>query len=111
LVQRVDLKDGAYAGLTDLTLSEPVSGPDGLRALGGNRFLQAEGPGGRVAIIEVAGDSATVTPVRTGLQSSPGTASVGKVGYAIEGKIDYLFNPDLRGKDPGPFVIRAFPLP
>ncbi len=111
LVQRVDLANGAYAGLTDLTLSEPVNGPDGLRALGGNRFLQAEGPGGRVAIVEVEGDSATVTPVRTDLQSSPGTASVGKVGYAIEGKIDYLFNPDLRGKDPGPFFIRAFPLP
>lgn len=112
LVQRVELEDdGAYAGLTNLALSEPVNGPDALRALGGNRFLQAEGPGGRVAIVEVEGDSATVTPVRTGLESSPGTAAVGDVGYAIEGKIEYLFNPDLRGKDPGQFVIRAFPLP
>jgi len=37
--------------------------------------------------------------------------SVGRTGYATEGKIAYLFDPALRSKDPGPFVIRAFPLP
>jgi sugar lactone lactonase YvrE len=111
LFQRVNRNaDGSFAGLTSLTLSLPLNGPDGLRAMGGNRFLQAEGPGGRVAIIEVAGDSATVTPVRTGLESSPGVAQVGRVGYAIEGKGNYMFDPALRDKDPGPFMIRAFPL-
>jgi sugar lactone lactonase YvrE len=112
LFQRVDIKtDGSYAGLTTLTLSDKLNGPDGVRAMGGNRFIQAEGPGGRVALIDVNGDSATVTPVKTGLESSPGTAQVGKVGYAIEGKANYLFDPALRDKDPGPFVIRAFALP
>jgi len=112
LFQRVEEQfDGSYGGLTTLTLDDKLNGPDGLRAMGGNRFLQAEGPGGRVAIIEVSGDSATVTPVKTGLESSPGTAQVGSVGYAIEGKANYLFDPALQGKDPGPFMIRAFPLP
>lgn len=112
LVQRVDVgADGKYAGLTTLTLDDKLNGPDGLRAMGGNRFLQAEGPGGRVAVIVVDGDSATVTPVKTGLESSPGVAQVGRTGYAIEGKINYLFDPALRDKDPGAFVIRAFPLP
>jgi sugar lactone lactonase YvrE len=112
LFQRVQLNaDGSYAGLTTLTLSDKLNGPDGLRAMGGNRFLQAEGPGGRVALIEVDGDSATVTPVKTGLESSPGVAQVGAIGYAIEGKSNYMFDPALRDKDPGPFVLRAFPLP
>lgn len=112
LFQRVDTRpDGSYAGLTTLTLNDKLNGPDGLRAMGGNRFLQAEGPGGRVAILEVNGDSATVTPVKTGLESSPGAAQVGKVGYAIEGKANYLMDPTLKDKDPGPFMIRAFPLP
>jgi sugar lactone lactonase YvrE len=112
LFQRVNLNaDGSYAGLTTLTLSDKLNGPDGLRAMGGNRFLQAEGPGGRVALIEVDGDSATVTPVKTGLESSPGVAQVGAIGYAIEGKSNYMFDPALRDKDPGPFVLRAFPLP
>jgi sugar lactone lactonase YvrE len=112
LFQRVNLNaDGSYAGLTTLTLSDKLNGPDGLRAMGGNRFLQAEGPGGRVALIEVDGDSATVTPVKTGLESSPGVAQVGDIGYAIEGKSNYMFDPALRDKDPGAFVLRAFPLP
>lgn len=112
LVQRVDRDEGGvYAGLTDLTLSQPVGGPDGLRPVGGSKFLQAEGSGGRVAVIEVSGDSATVTPVRTDLESSPGVTRVGSVGYATEGKINYLIDPALQGQDPGEFYIRAFALP
>ena len=52
-----------------------------------------------------------ITPVKTGLESSPGVTRVGQVGYATEGKINYLFDPNLRGQDPGAFTIRAFPLP
>jgi len=112
LLQRVDRKeDGSYAGLTTLTLNDKLNGPDGLRAIGGNRFLQAEGAGGRVALIEVNGDSATVTPIKTGLNSSTAITRVGKIGYASEGKIEYLFDPALREKDPGAFTIRAFALP
>jgi len=110
-VQRVERDGGRFAGLTTLTLSQPVNGPDALRPVGGNRFLQAEGPGNRVTYVDVEGDRAIVTPVRTGLDSSPGVTHVGKVGYATEGKIRYLFDPALREQDPGPFLIRAFPLP
>lgn len=111
-VQRVERSgQGAYAGLTDLALSEPVSGPDGLRPLGGNLFLQAEGSGNRVTLVEIDGDSATITPVRTGLDSAPGVTRVGRVAYATEGKIGYLIDPELRGQDPGVFTIRAFLLP
>jgi sugar lactone lactonase YvrE len=112
LFQRVNLAaDGSYAALTNLTLSMPLNGPDGLRTLGGNRFLQGEGPGGRVAVITVSGDSATVTPVKTGLDGSVGVARAGPVGYAIEGRIGYLIDPKLKDQDPGPFMIRAFPIP
>ena len=111
-VQRVNRNaDGSYAGLTTLTLSEPVNGPDGLRHVSGNRFLQAEGPGNRVTYVDIEGDRAVITPVKTGLESSPGVTRVGNVGYATEGKINYLFDPALRGQDPGAFIIRAFPLP
>jgi sugar lactone lactonase YvrE len=111
-LQRVNRNpDGGYAGLTTLTLSEAVNGPDALRPVAGNRFLQAEGPGNRVTYVDIEGDRATITPVKTGLESSPGVTHVGRTGYATEGKIGYLFDPALRGKDPDPFVIRAFPLP
>jgi sugar lactone lactonase YvrE len=108
---RVNRNGFDFASLTALTLSQPINGPDGLRPVSGNRFLQAEGPGGRVTYVDIAGDSATITAIRTGLESSPGVTRVGSIGYATEGKIGYLFDPALRDKDPGAFVIRAFPLP
>jgi sugar lactone lactonase YvrE len=110
-MQRVKRSGFAYAGLAPLTLSEPVNGPDGLRHVTGNRFLQAEGTAGRVTYVDIDGYIATITPVRTGLESSPAVTRVGNVGYATEGKINYLFDPKLRDQDPGPFTIRAFPLP
>lgn len=110
-VERVNRnEDGSYAGLTALALSEPVSGPDGLRLYSGNRFLQAEGSGNRVTWVDIEGDTAIITPVRTDLESSPGVTFVGTTGYATEGKIGYLFDPALQGQDPDPFIIRAFPL-
>ncbi len=110
-VQRVERNGKAFAGLTTLTLSQPVNGPDALRPVSGNRFLQAEGPGNRVTYVDIEGDRAVITPVRTGLDSSPGVTHAGGIGYATEGKIGYLFDPNLRDKDPGAFIIRAFRLP
>jgi sugar lactone lactonase YvrE len=112
LFQRIERKaDGSFDHLTTLTTSLPLNGPDGLRSLGGNRFIQAEGPGGRVALVDVKGDTATVTPIATGLDSSVGVTVVGKTVYAVEGKIEYMFDPKLKDQSPDPFVIKAFPLP
>jgi len=108
---RVNRNGYDFAGLTVLTLSQPISGPDALRPVSENRFLQAEGQGNRVTYVDIAGDSATITPIKTGLESSPGVTHVGQTGYATEGKISYLFDPALRDKNPDPFIIRAFPLP
>ena len=110
-VVRVNRNGEDFAGLTTLTLSQPINGPDGLRPVSGNRFLQAEGPGNRVTYVDIEGNSATITPIKTGLESSPGVTRVGQTGYATEGKINYLFDPAFRDKNPGTFVIRAFPLP
>jgi len=110
-MQRVNRNNTAFAGLVTLTLSEPVSGPDGLRWLSGNRFLQAEGTAGRVTYVDIAGDNALITPIKSGLESSPGVTRVGTTGYATEGKINYLFDPALRDKSPDPFIIRSFPMP
>jgi sugar lactone lactonase YvrE len=112
LFQRIERKaDGSFDRLTTLATSLPLDGPDGLRALGGNRFLQGEGPGGRVALIDVHGNSATVTPVASGLDGPVGVAAVGRTAYAIEGKIGYLLDPKLKDKSPDPFIIHTFRLP
>ncbi|PZN33070.1 MAG: hypothetical protein DIU71_06010 [Proteobacteria bacterium] len=108
---RVDIApDGTMGELTELELSEPISGPDGLRPIEGNRFLQAEGTGGRVTEVIIEGDRANIRVLKDGLNSVPGVTLVGRTAYAIEGKIGYLVDPELKGQDPGPFEILAIPL-
>jgi hypothetical protein len=97
--------------LTLLKASEKMGGPDGLRHIGSNRFLQAEGTSGRATLVTIKGDEANIRVLRDGLNSSPGITLMGSTVYVVEGKIQYLLNPELRGKDPGPFKAIAIPLP
>jgi hypothetical protein len=84
---RIDRKpDGSAGDIVELSLSQPVAGPDGFRLIAKNRVLKA------------------------GLISPPGVALVGHTAYALEGKIRYLFDPKLKGQDPGPFKAYAVPL-
>jgi hypothetical protein len=102
---------GKPAQLTLLKASEKMSGPDGLRHIGGNRFLQAEGTSGRATLVTIKGDEAQIKVLRDGLNSSPGITLIGHTVYVVEGKIQYLFSPEFRGKDPGLFKAIAIPLP
>jgi hypothetical protein len=109
---RVNRKaDGALESLTELTLSEPVAGPDGMRLIEGNRFLLAEGQGGRIDEVTIEGDTAKIRVLRSGLMSPPGVTLVGRTAFAVEGKIGYLIDPKLKGQDPGTFRAVAVPLP
>lgn len=103
-------KDGKFSGVTQLQLSQPAAGPDGLRLIAGNRFLQAEGNSGKITEVTIEGGHASIKVLREGLASPPGVTRVGKTAYAIEGKISYLIDPKLRGQEPGPFFVRAIPL-
>lgn len=102
--------DGAFKGLTELKLSQPVAGPDGFRLIAGGHFLLAEGNSGRIDEVTITGDDAQIKVLKEGLVSPPGVTSIGRTGYALEGKILYLIDPKLKGQDPGPFLVRAIPL-
>jgi streptogramin lyase len=111
LFQRVERKaDGSFDKLTTLATTLPLNGPDGLRALGGDRFIQGEGPGGRVTLVYVAGDSAAIVPIASGLDGPVGVTVSRGVAYALEGKIEYMFDAKLKDKSPDPFTIHAFAL-
>ena len=108
---RIDRKADRSAGaITELTLSQPVKGPDGFRLIEGNRFLLAEGQGGRIDEVTIDGDNAKIRVLKEGLLSPPGVTLVGRTAYALEGKISYLFDPKLKGQDPGVFTVHAIPL-
>lgn len=104
-------KTGKFSGVTQLQLSQPAAGPDGLRLISGHRFLQAEGNSGKITEVTIDGDHADITVLKEGLVSPPGVTSVGKTAYAIEGKITYLIDPKLKGQEPGAFIVHAIPLP
>ncbi|MEP7313479.1 MAG: hypothetical protein ABI859_12920 [Pseudomonadota bacterium] len=107
---RVDLADDASkAVVTQLKLTRPLAGPDGFRPVGGNRFLLAEGTGGRIDLVIIDWDIATIRVLRDGLGSSASVTAVGKTAFTADGKINYLVDPKLRGQDPGTFKLIAVP--
>jgi streptogramin lyase len=108
---RVNRKaDGGFASLTKLNVSQPLDGPDALRPIGGNRFLQAEGPAGRISLLTIEGDAVTVKVLKDGMDGVPGVTRIGDTAYALESKARFLFDPKLKGQDPGAFALRAVPL-
>jgi len=108
---RVNRKaDGSFASLTKLNVSQALNGPDGLRPLGGNRFLQAEGPAGRISLLTIEGDDVTMTVLKDGMDGVPGVTTIGDTAYAIESKGRFMFDQSLKGQDPGDFALRAVPL-
>jgi sugar lactone lactonase YvrE len=72
---RLDLgPDGKSKKVTDLKLSRPLELPDGMRAIGKNRLLLAENSG-KMDIVTIEGpglQSAVVTTIKEGLESTPG---------------------------------------
>jgi hypothetical protein len=103
-------KDGSAGALTELAPSMKLDKPDGMRAIGGNRFLQAEGGAGRIAEVTVSGDAATIKPIKEGVPGLTAmTVARGKV-WALNAKLAYR-NPPLKGQDPGPFTAEAVDLP
>ena len=111
LLQRVERDgEGAFRGLTALTLSRPLAGPDGLRLVAGHTFVQAESAGDAATLVTVTGDLAEIASLAS-LDSPAAVTHHAGTGYAAEGKIRYRVQPELRGQDPGVFTIRAFALP
>ena len=112
LLQRVDrAADGRFKGLTTIAVDAPLNGPDGLRSIGGNRFLQAEGHSDHIELVTIDGDRAHVVTVKSGMIGpSAMTLTGSKVGYVLESKLSYLMDPALQGKDPGKFMLRGFSL-
>ena len=106
---RLDLaKDGKVTKITDLQLSRPLSGPDGMRPIDGKRLIIAEGLG-RTAMGVPNGDSVEITTIKEGGMEggTPAVTVTKSSGWTIEGKLRQRDpkNPDV---DKGPF--RLFPV-
>jgi len=104
---RIDVKRGKATKLTKLTPSRPLFHTDGMRRYGMD-FLLIEGQG-RLDLMTVHGDSASVETLKDGYTTPTGVTSVGRTAWLSEGQLSLLSDPN---KKPNlPFRVYAVPLP
>jgi sugar lactone lactonase YvrE len=108
---RVELgPDGKSKNIVDLKVSQPLTAPDGMRTLSKTRMLMAENSG-NMDIVTINGDNAEIKVIKSGLISTPAVTATRGMAWVAEGKLSYLDDPALKGKDPDPFKLYAVPLP
>lgn len=83
-VYRVPLDASGKAGTpVEISLDQPLNGPDGMRA-GGNMLFVAEQRANRIVSLTFTGDSAKVTVVKDGLQRPTGVQPDGDTVWYAE---------------------------
>jgi sugar lactone lactonase YvrE len=67
----------------DIWMDQPVKGPDGMRAANGKLFV-AENGSGKISVLTVNGDKASVTVVKDGLKTPTGVEPAGDTLWIAE---------------------------
>lgn len=67
----------------DIWMDQPIKGPDGMRAANG-KLLVAENGSGRISVITVNGDKASVKVIKEGLNTPTGVEPAGNVIWIAE---------------------------
>lgn len=81
---RIDIDDAGVYGLTRLTLSAPIDGPDGMRTTeDGTGLLLVDNGTKRLSLVTVDGDNATITPIADGFAAATAVAQVGNTAYIV----------------------------
>ena len=101
-------KDGSAGGVTAIKLTQPLNGPDGMRALRPNTFLVAEGRAGQLDLVTVENDEAKVVVLKKGLTGISAVTMVGDTAWVNDMKSSMMRDP---ASDPGTFTLKNLPLP
>ncbi len=104
---RIDVKKGQATRLTKLTPSRRLVRTDALRRYGKD-FLLIEGEG-RLDMLSVRGDNATVETLEEGYVGPTGVTPVGRIAWVSEGQLSFVS--DSTKKPNLPFHIYTVPLP
>ncbi len=67
----------------DIWMDQPIKGPDGMRAANG-KLLVAENGSGKISVITVNGDKASVTVIKDGLKTPTGVEPAGDTIWIAE---------------------------
>jgi sugar lactone lactonase YvrE len=104
---RLDLaKDGKVTKITELKLSRPLEGPDGMRPIDGKRLIIAEGAGRTAMAVPNGDDTVQITTLKEGgMEGGTPAVTVTKgMGWTAEGKLKQ------KGKTPDASPFRIFPV-
>lgn len=101
--------DGSAGPAMKLETSRPLVRPDGMRSVGPNTILLAEGEG-RVDEVTVNGEKAEIKVLKGGFTDGPTAVTlICGTAFVLEAKLNYLNDEKLRGQDPGTFRASAVP--
>lgn len=84
LVRIAVATDGKAGAATELTLSQPITRPDGMRSVTQNTMLLVEGAG-RLDRVTVQGDSAKIEVLKDGLDAPRAVTLVGNTAWVLVG--------------------------
>jgi hypothetical protein len=83
-----------------------------MRALRDGRVIMAENRTGKLDLVHVDGNKATINTIKDGFNLSLTAVTVtGDTAWVIETKFVYRTDPQFKDKDPEPFGATAVPLP
>lgn len=91
-IYRVPVDGSGKAGEPlDISLDQPVQGPDGMRAANGKLFV-AENKAGKISVISVSGDKGNVRVMKDGLQTPTGVEPAGDTLWITERKTGKVYS-------------------
>jgi sugar lactone lactonase YvrE len=96
--------DGSAGAAKQLTVSQAISLPDGMRMLDANTLITVEGTG-KLTKLALSGDSATVTVLDSTLDSPTSVVKYGNNYYVTEGQLGHLFGFE-SGPPTTPFSVK-----
>jgi sugar lactone lactonase YvrE len=80
---RIAVDSGKAGAPVEIAMDQPVSKPDGMRAANGKIFV-AENGGGKISVLTINGDKASVTVIKDGLKTPTGVEPVGDTIWFTE---------------------------
>jgi hypothetical protein len=102
--------DGSAGTPVEIRLSQPLGGPDGMRALNGKLFV-ADNRFRQIVELALDGDVATVRVLKEGYQVPTGVAPVRGRIWVSDLKANYWSDPTLANTNPNPFLLQSLELP
>ena len=82
-IYRIPVEAGKAGQPVEISLDQPIKGPDGMRAANGKLFV-AENGNGRISAIAVSGDKGTVTVIKEGLKTPTAVEPAGDTIWIAE---------------------------